>query len=53
MAETQGDPRLVGCTNCNAKPGEPCTQPDDNGRHNVSWFHLAREASARVEVRAK
>lgn len=52
MAEIQGDPRLVVCPNCNAQPGKACTQPDDDGRHAVNWFHLAREAVARVEIRA-
>lgn len=47
MAEIQGDPRLVACPNCNAQPGYPCTQPTDDARTPVSWFHLAREGAAR------
>jgi hypothetical protein len=31
------------CPACNAKPGQPCTQPTDTSRRNVSWFHYPRE----------
>lgn len=41
-----GDPRLQTCPNCQARPGQPCTQPDDHSRHPVAWHHLAREAEA-------
>ena len=35
-------PQNVVCPNCNAQPGEPCTQPDNFGRHPVKSFHYAR-----------
>lgn len=47
MPEVQGDPRLVVCPNCNAQPGQPCTQPTDDSRRAVNWYHLAREGAAR------
>lgn len=31
------------CPNCNAMPGEPCTQPTNESRRAVRWFHFARE----------
>jgi hypothetical protein len=31
------------CSVCQAKVGEPCTQPTDRGRKAVTWFHLDRE----------
>jgi len=40
-----GDPHTVTCPNCAAQPGQPCTQPTDTGRRNVTWHHLAREAA--------
>lgn len=30
------------CPNCNAQPGEPCTQPTDVDRKAVTWTHLSR-----------
>lgn len=30
------------CKACGSKPGEPCSQPTENGRKNVKWFHYAR-----------
>lgn len=32
----------VSCPNCQAKPGEPCTQPTDTGRRPVAFVHSAR-----------
>lgn len=46
----QGDPRLVRCPVCFSKPGEPCTQPTENGQRPVAWFHLMREDDARAEA---
>lgn len=40
------NPRVVACPNCNAKPGEPCSQPTDTGRRDVNWYHSAREGAA-------
>lgn len=37
------------CRNCQSKPGQKCTRPTDDGRVNVSWYHLAREADAILE----
>lgn len=51
-SEVQGDPRLVYCTTCYSKPGEPCTQPTDDGQRKVPWHHLAREAAARQADRS-
>jgi hypothetical protein len=39
-------PIEIECPACQAKPGEPCTQPNDNGRKPVRWFHLSREDRA-------
>ncbi len=36
----------VTCPNCQAKPGDRCTQPDGLGRHEVKRFHYARESAA-------
>ena len=33
---------VVKCPNCQAQPGEPCTQPTDTGRRAVKRPHLAR-----------
>lgn len=44
MTETPS-PITARCPNCQARPGEPCTQPTDTGRRNVSWFHMARESA--------
>lgn len=40
---------LVGCPNCMSPIGFPCSQPTDDGRRPVAWFHLAREALAEKE----
>lgn len=32
----------VWCPNCQSKAGDPCTQPTENGRKNVPWYHHAR-----------
>lgn len=32
----------VWCPNCQAKPGDPCTQPTDNDRRPVPWYHHSR-----------
>lgn len=37
-----GTPSEVVCPACNAQPGAPCTQPTNNGRVDVSWFHNPR-----------
>lgn len=42
-------PRDITCPACNAQPGHPCTQPTDNDRRTVTWFHFAREAAATKE----
>lgn len=42
-------PLTVSCPNCQAAPGQPCTQPTDMGRKAVTWFHIAREDAARTE----
>lgn len=34
------------CPNCQAQPGEPCTQPTNDGRRAVNWVHNARRALA-------
>lgn len=36
----------VTCPACFARVGEPCTQPTDSSRRNVSWFHASRKAEA-------
>lgn len=38
--------RDVTCPNCNAQPGQPCTQPTDTSRKAVAWVHSAREVNA-------
>lgn len=30
------------CGNCQAQPGQPCTQPTSTGRTPVTWFHYHR-----------
>lgn len=40
---------LSPCPNCQAKPGEPCTQPTNTARRPVRWYHFARDAEARRE----
>lgn len=30
------------CPNCQARPGEPCTQPTTTGRRPVTRFHYGR-----------
>lgn len=42
MPDVQGDPRLVECPACFAPPGKPCNALTDDGRRDVTWFHLAR-----------
>lgn len=37
------------CRNCQAWPGEKCTQPTNDGRAKVEWFHLSRESDAILE----
>jgi hypothetical protein len=39
-------PLAYTCPNCQAKPGERCTQPTDTSRKPVSWFHSARTDKA-------
>jgi len=34
--------RPIVCSNCQARQGEPCTQPTSTGRVAVRWFHAAR-----------
>jgi hypothetical protein len=48
MTTLQRDPlaMTVQCPACQAKPGEPCHVPTDNGRRNVGWYHLARVEQA-------
>lgn len=41
----------IGCPNCQARPGEPCTQPTDTGRVAVPWFHLSRELTPAAGAR--
>lgn len=41
----------VGCSNCQSPAGHPCSQPTDNGRRDVTWFHSAREARAEREAK--
>lgn len=36
-------PQDRACPVCQARPGQPCTQPTDTGRRPVTWFHLNRE----------
>lgn len=36
-------PMAIVCTTCNAGPGKSCSQPTENGRRTVAWFHAARE----------
>lgn len=38
-------PLNVVCPNCNAQPGEPCTQPTERSRNPVKFFHYARITS--------
>lgn len=40
--DSQKESLLVVCPNCNAQPGQPCTQPTETGRRNVQWIHYAR-----------
>ena len=40
------DDLKVPCPNCQAKPGERCTQPTDTGRRPVDWVHAARHDAA-------
>jgi hypothetical protein len=35
-------PIEIVCPACNAQVGYPCTQPTDQIRRPVTWFHLAR-----------
>jgi hypothetical protein len=45
---TKDDIRAMPCEACNAKPGEPCTQPSRVlNRVQVKWFHLSRIDLAR------
>lgn len=39
---TVAQAQTMTCPNCNVQPGQPCTQPIDNGRKPVSWVHLVR-----------
>lgn len=43
MPEQKLNPITVTCPNCQSPPGEFCTQPTENGRRTVKWFHLARD----------
>jgi hypothetical protein len=45
------DPRYIGaaCPNCQAPPGEPCTQPTDESRVAIRTFHYARGEAYRKE----
>lgn len=36
----------VTCPNCQARPGEPCTQPSNTKRIPVTWMHLSRHELA-------
>lgn len=43
LAAPRGVPTLaVPCPGCMAAPGEPCTAPDDRGRHAITTLHLER-----------
>lgn len=46
MTQPEVDPKSATCPNCQARPGEPCTQPTETGRKKVTWTHLSREAAA-------
>lgn len=46
-------PRNVVCPNCNAQIDKPCTQPTDDGRRIVRWYHFAREEAAEQEAAGK
>ena len=41
----------IDCIVCNAKAGEKCNQPTDNGRKPMPerWYHFSRELEARKE----
>jgi hypothetical protein len=39
---TLSAPRDRVCPTCNAQPGEPCTQPTNNSRRPVRWYHFKR-----------
>lgn len=39
-------PADVVCPNCNAQPGQPCTQPTNTARTPVLWYHFGRESLA-------
>ena len=34
------------CPTCQAKAGDPCTQPTNTGRRRVNWHHISRIAEA-------
>jgi hypothetical protein len=40
------DPRRYVCPACNAQAGKPCSQPTDDSRKTVCWYHVSREAEA-------
>ena len=42
---TRAQALTVDCPACQAKAGDSCTQPTDNGRKAVAWVHLARESA--------
>lgn len=41
------DPINILCQNCNSGAGDRCTQPTNESRRPVPWFHLKREDDAR------
>lgn len=51
MDVTVAQAQTMDCENCNAKPGEPCTQPTDTSRKPVAWVHLTREEAYRTMMR--
>lgn len=45
-------PSPITCPACQARPGQPCTQPTDTSRRPVTWEHSARtDAMAEVAGR--
>lgn len=45
-------PRSVTCPACQSPPGKACTQPTNDSRVAVSWFHLSRESAAQLDMPA-
>lgn len=35
-------PLSLKCPACQSPAGNPCTQPTEDGRRNVQWFHESR-----------